>query len=97
MSPAGEVMFTDFVTGNAFAIRPAIATLGVSEFSIPSEDASELYTFDARGRHLSTKNALTAAVLRSFFYNGDGKLLLIRDGTATKPRSSVPPRLNLLL
>jgi RHS repeat-associated protein len=49
-------------------------------FTIPSEDASEFYEFDAQGRHLRTLNALTRATLYEFRYDNEGRLIEIEDG-----------------
>jgi RHS repeat-associated protein len=46
---------------------------------IPSRDGSEVYQFDARGRHLSTLHPLTGDILYAFSYNEDGYLTRITD------------------
>jgi RHS repeat-associated protein len=43
-------------------------------FTLPSADASEVYTFDTTGRHLTTKDALTGALKYTFGYDGLGRL-----------------------
>lgn len=42
--------------------------------SIPSLDGSELYQFDANGRHLRTMNTLTGSTIYTFGYDGSGRL-----------------------
>lgn len=51
-----------------------------SDIIIPSEEGTELYHFDAVGRHLETTNALTNSVLYEFTYDEDGLLSSITDG-----------------
>jgi RHS repeat-associated protein len=46
---------------------------------ISSEDGSRLYRFDAKGKHLSTIDTLTNAVLYQFNYDGNGYLSSIVD------------------
>ena len=47
--------------------------------TIASEDGSELYEFDARGRHLRTRDALTKRVLLTFAYDGAGRVTSVTD------------------
>ena len=47
--------------------------------TIPSEDGSELYEFDERGRHLRTLNGLTNDVVWSFHYDAHGRLIRVED------------------
>ena len=54
-------------------------TVGVELTTIPSADSAELYVFDARGRHLVTKDALTGIDLYEFSYDAHGRLDAIRD------------------
>ncbi|MCB1765327.1 MAG: hypothetical protein KDJ22_04575 [Candidatus Competibacteraceae bacterium] len=46
----------------------------------PSEDGREVYVFDTEGRHLRTLNTQTGAVLYTFGYDGNGKLISVTDG-----------------
>jgi RHS repeat-associated protein len=48
--------------------------------AVASEDGSQLYNFDAFGRHLSTVNALTGATVFTFAYDSAGRLVTITDG-----------------
>lgn len=47
--------------------------------TIPSEDGSELYEFDETGRHLTTRDAATQALVWSFEYDAGGRLSAVRD------------------
>ena len=53
---------------------------------MPSEDGSEIYQFDARGRHLRTVNALTGAVQEQFAYDTAGHLTSVTDGNGNITR-----------
>ena len=69
--------------GDNYRIRrvsPALPGFNSNEFAIPSEDGTELYRFDPKGRHLATLNALTGATLLSFTYDAQGRLSQITDG-----------------
>ena len=70
-----------------FYIR-AVGSAGFKfgEVLIPSESGSEVYLFDAEGRHLKTFHALTGALIYEFGYNEDGYLTKItdRDGRETE-------------
>jgi RHS repeat-associated protein len=57
-----------------------LPNFNTGEIGIPSEDGTELYRFDPTGRHLSTLNALTGAILLGFTYDTQGRLSQITDG-----------------
>lgn len=48
-------------------------------FKIPSEDGSEVYEFDANGRHLRTRDGLTGRTILQFAYDASGLLVSITD------------------
>jgi len=60
------------------AAKPAGAALTDLQFA--SEDGDEVYVFDVEGRHLRTLNARTGAVLYTFGYDGNGRLVSVTDG-----------------
>ena len=64
-----------FVTGNS-----------PGDLTIPSEDGSELYVFNSRGRHLRTLDSITSKVLYEFSYDEGKRLVGIKDmdGLTTK-------------
>jgi len=43
------------------------------------ESGSEVYVFDSTGRHLLTRDALTAAVVYEFKYDTNGRLKTVTD------------------
>lgn len=52
-----------------------------SNFQIASADGTEIYEFSPRGRHLSTRDALTNALRREFGYDARGLLRSVTDGS----------------
>jgi len=48
-------------------------------FKIPSEDGSEVYEFDANGRHLRTRDGLTGRTILQFAYDASGLLVGVTD------------------
>ncbi len=69
-------------SGNYRIRRVGLPLPGFSDtdIAIPSDDGTELYQFDATGRHLRTLNALTGATVYSFSYDTSGRLSAIADG-----------------
>jgi len=66
----------------------AVKTGNEDELLVVSEDGGEVYVFDLQGRHLRTVDARTKAVLLSFAYDSEGRLVSIRnvDGQVTTLR-----------
>jgi RHS repeat-associated protein len=50
-----------------------------ADLALASEGGSELYEFDATGRHLRTRDATTGATLHAFDYTPDGLLSSVTD------------------
>ncbi|MCH9698418.1 MAG: hypothetical protein K0U68_09970, partial [Gammaproteobacteria bacterium] len=81
LGPAGNLYVVD--QGNNDRIRrigPPGDRLQDLTLRVASEDGREVYEFDASGRHLATRHALTGAVLYSFSYNTAGQLISVTDG-----------------
>ena len=53
--------------------------IGASDILIPSPDGSQIFRFDASGRHLQTLDARTGAVLLTFGYDAAGLLHTVTD------------------
>ena len=73
-----------YTSGEDFCVRaisPTLPGFSSGDILIPSEDGRLVYRFDSTGRHLSTLNALTGAVLYQFGYDGSGFLATITDGS----------------
>ena len=62
-------------------ITPAVPGFTVNGILLASDDGSELYSFDAAGRHLETRDGLTNTQIRSFAYDAAGRLVGITDRT----------------
>ena len=78
--PDGEIVFLDEMTYRIRKIVPSLPGFNDTEIPIPSEDGSEIYIFDATGRHLRTINAKTGTSLYTFGYTSAGLLSTITDG-----------------
>lgn len=88
MSGSGQIVpFNLEIPGNlpdgsvVLAVKPPMAGFDGEDLLIPAADGSELYVFDAEGRHLRTHQGLTGAVLRSFSYDSAGRLVAIETQT----------------
>ncbi len=77
VAPDGTIYISDFFVRR---VAPPLPGFSGNEIVIPSEDGSELYRFDATGRHLSTVNAFTGGTIFTFSYDGNGQLVTVRDG-----------------
>ena len=73
------------VSGNVQRIAHPYANVSDTEVAVPSENGTELYVFDLRGRHLRTVDTLTGAVIYTFTYGTSGYVTRITDvdGDAT--------------
>jgi RHS repeat-associated protein len=64
---------------NLYAVEPANESGLTTAHTISSEDGSELYEFDAGGRHLRTLDGATRAVRWRYFYDATGRLSSFMD------------------
>ncbi|MCQ8119474.1 NHL domain-containing protein [Methylomonas rosea] len=78
--PDGDIYISDLYNQRIRRVSPALPGFNTGEIAIPSEDGTELYSFDSSGRHLATLNTLTGATLLSFGYDTQGHLSQITDG-----------------
>ena len=75
--------------GGNFRIRHVtspLPDLAAGHVLVAGESGTEVYEFDASGRHLQTRHALTGAVLHEFGYDASGHLAEIRDGNGNLTR-----------
>lgn len=80
----GRVVFADG-RHQIRRIEPPLPSFDTDGYAVPSPDGSEVWEFDRDGRHLSTRDALTGAKVRSFEYGTGGLTRIIdRDGNVTK-------------
>ena len=80
ISPDGSLYIADPGNSRVRRIGQSLPGTGLTSFSIPSEDATVLYDFDASGRHVATRHALTGAPLYQFYYDQLGYLSQVMDG-----------------
>ena len=65
--------------GYVYKIAAAMPGVSVSQFTVPSQDGSEIYYFSPEGRQLQTVDALTNVVRYQFSYSSSGLLTGITD------------------
>ncbi|MCC6763358.1 MAG: hypothetical protein IT293_01735 [Deltaproteobacteria bacterium] len=75
----GVYISKGFATG-VDQVASMYAGFSGSDIAIASEDGTQLFQFNASGRHLRTYNTYTGAVLYEFSYDSAGRLTQIRDG-----------------
>ncbi len=61
-------------------VTPAFPGYTGDAVLIPSEDGTEVFEFNADGRHLRTLNSLTGTNKYAFAYNASGELTAVTDG-----------------
>ncbi|MDD5309983.1 MAG: hypothetical protein PHU25_21915, partial [Deltaproteobacteria bacterium] len=83
IAPDGSVYFSDlrFPATIHKVAQPSGQDGGASTYLVPSEDGSEVYVFDRKGRHLKTRDAMTGAVRYEFAYDANGLLSTVTDGS----------------
>ena len=83
--PDGRVLFAEAWFGTVQVLQPQRG-LSLGERAVGSGDGSEMYVFDASGRHLRTVETLTGVVTWRFVWNGQGQLqaLFDRNGDETQ-------------
>jgi RHS repeat-associated protein len=71
---------TDFDESKIRRVSAPLPGFNGSAIAIPSADGSQLFRFDAAGRHLNTVNTRTNAIVFTFNYDAAGRLASIVDG-----------------
>ncbi|MBK1722057.1 hypothetical protein CKO23_07295 [Thiocystis violacea] len=79
VTPDGSLVIADGGNKRLRRIRVPAPAYDGAPISIASEDGAQLYLFDANGRHLRTVDTLTKAVLYSFGYDANGRLISMTD------------------
>ena len=80
LSPGGALLIAERDADRVLARRsgsPGFTDAGT--LLLPSSDATELFVFDGRGRHLETLDGLTRAPRLQFAYNLEGRLTAVSD------------------
>ena len=65
--------------GVVLKIHSPLKGLDFGDFIVPSQDGSELYVFNAAGRHDRTLNANTNSIIYQFYYDSEGRLIKADD------------------
>ena len=79
ISRDGNIYFPDISQNKIYTITHPLSGFTGEELGIPSEDSTELYHFDANGRHLATMDSSTGKVKYTFEYDQNGLLIKITD------------------
>ncbi len=75
----GSLYIVDTHNHRIRRFAPEQPGIGINDYHIPSNDANQLYHFNANGRHLRTLDTTTSTVLYQFRYDTDGYLIEIED------------------
>lgn len=79
VAPDSNIFIADTGNNRIRKISSTIPGFAATDIAIASEDGRLLYRFTAEGRHLSTVDTLTKAVLYTFGYDSAGRLISITD------------------
>ncbi len=79
LGPDGSVYIADQEHNRIRKVGSPTPGFNALDITIASADGRQLYRFDANGRHLSTVDTLTKAVLYTFAYDSAGRLSRITD------------------
>ena len=75
--PQSGTLFPGY--GGREKIAPLNPGVTPNEIIIPSSDGTEVYRFDSTGKHLDTRDAVSAIVLETFQYNASGAITSVTD------------------
>jgi RHS repeat-associated protein len=79
VGPDGSLYVSGGEGGVVLKIHAPLKGLDFGEFIVPSTDGSELYVFNAAGRHDRTLNANTNSIIFQFYYDSEGRLIKVDD------------------
>lgn len=81
--PDGQLALGAEVANRSLLVVVSPLFVGDAEgvgFMVPARDGRAAWIFDAKGRHLKTRDLLTGATFWSFGYDGEGRLASVTDG-----------------
>lgn len=79
VTPDGKLLIADTLNNRIRRVSLPVDSYRSEAMAFPSEDASVVYCFDANGRHLTTRHALTWQPLFTFGYTSQGMLDRVTD------------------
>lgn len=79
VGPDNRITLIDASVMGILQIASSLSGFTGQELQIPSQDAREVYVFDAWGNHLRTLNGLTGSIIWSFSYDANNLVTDIRD------------------
>jgi RHS repeat-associated protein len=79
VSPDNTLLIGDGTYGTVIRVTKPLPGFDGNDFAVASEDGSELYRFDASGRHLATIDPMTAVTLLRLGYDSNGYLTSMTD------------------
>jgi RHS repeat-associated protein len=85
-----SLVFTESADDRLSRMSQALPGFSAGDALIPDRSGSELYQFNASGRHERTLDAITGAVVRRFTYDGQGRLAQVFDDAAGASPAHAP-------
>ncbi len=79
ISPDGGLVFVDHNNQRVRVVRSVLKGVALGALSLASADGSEVYLFDAAGRHVETRDGLTGTVTMQLGYDAAGRLSTLTD------------------
>jgi RHS repeat-associated protein len=79
VAPEGTIYIADRNNSRVRKVDVPRHGVGASNITFASEDGTELYHFDRKGKHLRTLDSVTGTVLYRFSYDGEGRLTAVED------------------
>ncbi|HEX7050102.1 MAG TPA: hypothetical protein VF188_07885, partial [Longimicrobiales bacterium] len=80
LGPDGALYVADRLLDRVFKVGSGLPGASIGDVLLASEDGTELYRFDASGRHLETLDTRAGAIRYAFGYDAAGRLVTVTDG-----------------
>jgi RHS repeat-associated protein len=87
----GAVLIADYLNGRIRKVAATMPGFSGGALVVASRDASQLYSFDASGRHLKTLDMATGKTIYSFAYDASGMLSELHDQDSRTTRIERDP------